>query len=156
MRVTLCVKLCVSNCDLPDRLLTRTFPVSFAESTLTDRPASYHTLHERRPTIKQVSSVLAGAVRITAVAGLVVALTAMAPAISPEVAAPVAEAVSAVVPGDVLLSPPTSGVSAETTSTTVESSQIDWQLREVDRDGRCRRKCTADDQDDCPCLVIWF
>lgn len=99
---------------------------------------------------------IASAARITAVAGLVVALTAMAPAISPEVAAPVTDAVSAVMPGDLLLSPPTSGLMAESTSTGVESSQIDWQLREVDRDGRCRRKCTADDQDDCPCLVIWF
>jgi len=99
---------------------------------------------------------VASAARITAAAGLVVALTAMAPAISPEVTAPVAEAASAVMPGDVLLSPPNSGLMAESTSTAVESSQIDWQLREVDRDGRCRRKCTADDQDDCPCLVIWF
>ncbi|MDE2784919.1 MAG: hypothetical protein OXK77_18360 [Gemmatimonadota bacterium] len=97
---------------------------------------------------------VASAVRITAVAGLVVALTAIAPAISPEVTAPLAEAASAVVPGDVLLSPPNSGLLAESTSTAVESGQIDWWTAWVDWDGRCRRECPW--WRNCPCLVIEF
>ncbi len=81
-------------------------------------------------------------------------LTAMAPAISPDVTAPVAEAVSAVIPGEVLLSSPTSEVLAESTSNAVESSQIDWWTAYVDWDGRCRRECPW--WRNCPCLVIEF
>lgn len=126
----------------------------------------------------QVPTAIAATIgRVAAVAGLAVTLTAMAPATSPDVAAPVTDAVSAVTPGYVLLSPLTSEVLAESftstvensqidaeagplvavdmgsTSSTVENSQIDWWTAYVDSDGRCRRECG---HSGCPCLVIEF
>lgn len=122
------------------------------------------------------TAIVATVGRVAAVAGLAVTLTAMVPAISPDVAAPVTDAVSAVMPGGVLLSPLTSEVLAESTSTvensqidadagslvtvnmgstssTVENFQIDWWTAYVDSDGRCRRECGRSGW---PCLVIEF